>query len=129
MIILSNKIVLVVDDDHDFRESLCDVIESWNFSILAAPGGKEALKIIEEKPVQVVLMDIRMPEMDGIECLKQMRQDHPDIKVIIMTAYSGEIQEAFNLGAIKVLSKPLHLEKLKPLLEETSNPYFPKQFR
>lgn len=108
---------MVVDDDDAFRESLCCVIEDWRFNCTSISGGEEALKYLSANTVDLVLLDIRMPGMSGIECLEQIRRIHPELRVLLMTAYSDQIALALELGALAVLSKPLKLESLLPILE------------
>lgn len=116
--VLTGGIILIVDDEKDFRESLSDLIRAWDYKTLTASGGKEALETLKVKKVDLILMDIKMPEMSGIECLQLIRQQYPETKVVMMTAFSNEIEKAVNLGAVKVFSKPLVLTKVKETLEE-----------
>lgn len=112
--------VMVVDDDQAFRESLVDNILIWEYKVISATGGREALEKIGKLPVEVVLMDIRMPEMNGIDCLARIHQLYPGVKVIMMTAYSEQMQRALEIGAMEVLSKPLDMNKLFELLKKTA---------
>jgi len=87
---MAKKKILVVDDEPDFLELLKIRLEASNYDVITALTGKEALdKLKKEKP-EAVLLDILMPEMDGLETLKVIRQDYKDLPVFIITAFSNE---------------------------------------
>lgn len=112
-----NYTVLIVDDDAAFRETLSDNIASWDYNVITAGGGQEALEKLKDNPVELMLLDIRMPGMDGIECLSQIKKFYPGVKVVMMTAFSEQTQEAIKLGALSILPKPLDIMALMGLLE------------
>jgi len=106
---LSPFTVLVVDDDRAGLESVRLVLEREGFRVLGAESGREALDVLRAESVQVVLTDLMMPGMDGIDLLKAIRQVVPGTDVILMTAY-GTIEkavEAIQMGASDFLTKPL----------------------
>ena len=111
--------IIIVDDDPEALETLSDVLEDEGHKILSANSGKEAIaEVIEEKP-QVILLDIKMPDMDGIEVLRRIKKIDKDIPVIMITAYGsmGSVIEAMRLGAYDYLNKPFDLDKMKILIK------------
>lgn len=111
--------ILISDDDPNILEALPDVIRSPEYKILTANNGKETIaKTIEEKP-QVILLDIKMPDMDGIEILRKIKKIDKTISVIMMAAYSpiDSIIQAMALGAYDYLNKPFDLDKIKILIK------------
>lgn len=111
--------ILISDDDPNILEVLPDVIRSQEYKILTANNGKETIaKTIEEKP-QVILLDIKMPDMDGIEILRKIKEIDKNISVIMMAAHSpiDSIIQAMGLGAYDYLNKPFDLDKIKILIK------------
>ena len=107
--------LLIVDDREDVLKSYAAGFARTNYRILTANGGSKALDILDEEDVDAVITDLRMPEMDGIEFLKQTRDFSPPPVVIITTAY-GTIEsavEAMRLGAYDYITKPVDLQELR----------------
>lgn len=113
--------VLVVDDDSGHRGMLEALLARWGFAVMSAPDGREAVERVAERPFDVVLMDIRMPDMDGIAALKAIRAYNPAVPVVLMTAYSAveSAVEAMKSGAVDYLIKPLDFDLLKATLTKT----------
>ena len=109
--------VLVVDDDPGHRGMLEALLGRWGLAVTSAGDGKEAVARVCERPFDVVLMDIRMPDMDGITALKEIRKYNPAVPVVLMTAYSAV--EAMKSGAVDYLIKPLDFDQLKSTLFKT----------
>ena len=100
--------ILVVDDDPDIREVLKDRLESLGYVVQAAADGREALEVLEKQNPQLILLDIEMPAMSGLEVLKEVRKRELDITVVMITAY-GTIEravEAMKEGAYDFIPKP-----------------------
>jgi len=118
--ISSNAAVLIVDDDYGMRESLSDILRYRGHRVEVACDGFEAINKVKVKPFDVVLMDIRMPGMDGVETLKAVRALRPEVAVMMMTAYTEELQvaKALGNGAYICLSKPLNLDQVIDIIEE-----------
>ncbi|MFR0875936.1 MAG: sigma 54-interacting transcriptional regulator [Bilophila wadsworthia] len=115
--------VLVVDDDPGHRGMLEALLGRWGLAVTSAGDGKEAVARVCERPFDVVLMDIRMPDMDGITALKEIRKYNPAVPVVLMTAYSAveSAVEAMKSGAVDYLIKPLDFDQLKSTLFKTLN--------
>ncbi len=111
---MSEATVLIVEDDPSLREALCDTLELAGYAVAAATDGAAALDLIERQPVDMVVSDVQMPEMDGHRLLKRIRSERPDLPVVLMTAY-GTVQkavEAMRCGASDYLLKPFDAEVL-----------------
>ena len=111
--------VLIVDDDRGHLTSLRTVIRSWGYGVETAEDGREAVARVKENPVDLVLMDVRMTTMSGIEALAHIKAYNPAIPIIIMTAYSSVASavEALKGGAYDYLIKPLDFDVLKLSIE------------
>ena len=106
--------VLVVDDDEEMRALIHDVLQDYGHRVRVASNGREALKQLSEENYAVVLTDLRMKEMQGIELLSEIKRTFPDINVILMTAF-GSVDtaiEAMKQGACDYLIKPVKNEEL-----------------
>lgn len=107
--------LLVVDDDHAHRTMLKTLLSGWGYGITEADDGTTAVAAVEERPFDLVLMDVRMLRMSGIEAIPKIRQLDPTTPVIVMTAYAS-VETAVNAlksGAYDYLTKPLDFEKLR----------------
>ena len=111
--------VLVVDDDKAHRTMLSTLIGGWGYEIYEADDGATAINKVKERSYDLVLMDVRMVKMSGLEALDHIKSFNPAIPVIIMTAYSSvdTAVEAIKQGAHDYLTKPLDFDKLKITLE------------
>ena len=107
--------ILIVDDEANVRTVFSDVLRKENYTIKGAKDGLEALKAIEEETFDLVLLDLRMPQMDGIEVLGNIKKRKPQIPVIIYTGYGSVITavEAMRKGAVDYLYKPFSPDELK----------------
>ncbi len=112
------KPVLIVDDEKNIRLTLSQSLESLEVETDTARNGEEALAKLKEKDFGLMLLDIRMPGMDGMEVLRRVREIRPDIRVIMITAY-GTIEsavEAIKLGAVDFLQKPFDPDEIRELV-------------
>ena len=114
--------ILIVDDDPGHLVSVKTIIRSWGYIVETADDGSVAVEMVKSSPVDLILMDVRMTKMSGIEALKQIKVYNPTIPVIIMTAYSSvdSAVEAIKSGAYDYLIKPLDFEVLKLTIERAS---------
>ncbi len=112
--------VLIVEDDEIFLRPLRRTLEVAGFEVLAFPSGEEAMDALKSEDVDVVLTDKRLPGMDGVELVRRIKTDHPDLAVVMMTAY-GTIEsavEAMRLGATDYLVKPYDSAELLIVLRD-----------
>lgn len=112
--------ILIVDDEQIVRESLTNWLKEESYQVEAAENGTLALEKIRQSPFQVVLLDLKMPGMDGIQVLTELKKDFPDIEVIIMTAY-GSVNtavEAIKAGAYDYIVKPFDPEEVALLIKK-----------
>ena len=119
--------VLVVDDEEEFRELTVKRLKKRGLEAEAAPSGEEALETLaKDLTVDVVLLDVKMPGIDGIETLRQIRAQHPLIEVILLTGHASVDSgiEGMKLGAFDYLMKPIEME---PLLENLQEAYEKKR--
>lgn len=112
---MNNKKVLIVDDQNGIRILLMEVFSSEGYTTFQAANGRTALEIVEKHTPDLVLLDMKIPGMDGLEILKHIKEMNPSIKVIMMTAY-GEldmIKEATELGALMHFTKPFDIDEMR----------------
>jgi len=112
---------LVVDDDQAMVKTLSDLLRLKGWEVATAFSGDAAVKAASNEDFDVVLMDVKMPGMDGVDAFKAMKAAHPDIRVVLMTAYAGQdrILEAERQGVVRVLPKPVDLPSLLELMATT----------
>lgn len=106
--------VLIVDDEQEFARTLAERMQTRGLEAEAVFSGDEALKLVNQKTYDVVVLDLAMPGMDGIETLKKMLEIHPDLQVIMLTGQAtvGKGVEAVKQGAFEFLEKPIRMEAL-----------------
>ncbi|WP_308637276.1 response regulator [Paenibacillus silvisoli] len=112
---MENKKVLIVDDQNGIRILLMEVFSSEGYTTFQAPNGKLALEIVRSEAPDLVLLDMKIPGMDGLEILKHVKAINKEIKVIMMTAY-GEldmIKEATDHGALMHFTKPFDIDEMR----------------
>ena len=113
--------VLVVDDDRTMVSTLCDILKLHGWECDGVFSGEDAIDAVRRQSYAAVLMDIKMPGMDGVQALKYMKQERPDLRVLLMTAHATRdlIVEAEREGAIRILPKPMGMQALLQSLERT----------
>ncbi|MGH7583654.1 MAG: response regulator [Gemmatimonadales bacterium] len=111
--------ILVVDDDHDMVRTLSDILTMKGWTVTGAHSGEEAVDLACSDGFSAILMDIRMPGMDGVAAFKAIKQCTAGMRVVLMTAHTApeSLAEARREGAHAVLTKPLDLSRLIALLE------------
>jgi two-component system response regulator (stage 0 sporulation protein F) len=112
---MDKKKVLIVDDQNGIRILLMEVFSSEGYNTFQASNGKLALEIVRQESPDLVLLDMKIPGMDGLEILKHVKAIDRAIKVIMMTAY-GEldmIKEATDLGALMHFTKPFDIDEMR----------------
>src|SRR3954470_5113391 len=107
--------ILIVDDELSMRQFLTHLFQRDGHSIRVAENGRKAMSLLREQVADVIISDVKMPDMGGIELLRAARDLHPDVEVIMMTAFANEqtAHEAFLLGAFDFVHKPFDNELLK----------------
>ncbi|CAH1199379.1 Sporulation initiation phosphotransferase F [Paenibacillus plantiphilus] len=112
---MDKKKVLIVDDQNGIRVLLMEVFSSEGYETFQASNGKLALEIVRDEAPDLVLLDMKIPGMDGLEILKHLKAINKEIKVIMMTAY-GEldmIKEATDHGALMHFTKPFDIDEMR----------------
>jgi DNA-binding NtrC family response regulator len=106
--------VLIVDDEHDFRETLLKRLQRRQFSIQGAENGLRALELLEQHPFDVVVLDVMMPGMDGIETLREIKKNKPLVEVIMLTGHASLESglEGMKVGAFDYIMKPTSIDDL-----------------
>ncbi len=113
------KKILICDDSEGIRESLKLILED-DFELTFAKDGLEAVEFVEQKPFDLALLDIKMPRLNGLEALKQIRKIKPDLKVLFVTGYQSTdvAKEAIKLGANDYIIKPFSSQELKETVQK-----------
>jgi two-component system response regulator HydG len=116
------RTVLVVDDDRTGRETLVEAVGEMGYRVLSAATGPEALELLRQQDVDIVLTDLKMPGMDGLEVLTRAKAVRPDVFVILITAFAtvDTAVDAMKKGAYDYVMKPIDLRQLRVLLERAS---------
>lgn len=105
--------IMLVDDEKQFVDTLAERLAMRGFSARVAYDGPQALKAVEE-PTDVIVLDLRMPGMDGFEVLRSVKKSNPQVQVIILTGHGGDAEEqtAYRMGAYNFLKKPMDIDEL-----------------
>ncbi len=112
--------LLITDDDPDFRETLQGVFEPKGFRTLLAADGEEALQIVRSREIHLVLLDVHMPRLGGLETLRQVKQFRAMLPCILLSAELDEmiIEQARQARAFSVLAKPVTLSQITRVVRE-----------
>jgi DNA-binding NtrC family response regulator len=116
---MNTQKVLIVDDEKNIRNTLLQALEPLDLASDAAVNGEEALGKLKEGEYGIVLLDLKMPGMDGMEVLRRIRQRHGDVRVVMITAH-GTIDsavEAMKLGAVDFIQKPFAPKEIRAVVE------------
>lgn len=114
--------VLVVDDDPSILDTVTSILTSEGFQVMAASGGKQALSLLHSWHPTLVLLDMRMPIMDGWAVARAMQESGSKVPIIVMTAAESAKRWADEIGAAGHLAKPFALDELLECVEEHSGP-------
>lgn len=116
---MTNKI-MVVDDDTDLRSTLQEILMDEGLDVISAEDGFQAIRMASEYQIALILMDIRMPGMDGVEAFLKIKKVLPDCTVVMMTgqAVESRIQIALSEGAKTCLIKPISIEQVLEIVDE-----------
>lgn len=111
---MKNKTILVVDDEQNVRQLICKVLEKEGFSVLTACNGSEGLEIFHKNSIDLIISDIKMPEMSGIEFLHKVKEEDPGVGFILITAFATTETaiDAIRSGAQDYITKPFDLKEI-----------------
>ena len=111
--------ILVVDDQPGMRITLDGILKRRGHEVVTAEGGCQAIEELKKNNIDVVLMDIKMPGMDGVETFLKMKEIDPKISVFMMTAFAVDVQikKALEEGALGIIYKPFDIEKTLSMIE------------
>jgi two-component system, NtrC family, response regulator HydG len=116
-----SKRIFIIDDDRDHAESLAEVLEMRGHEVALAHSGEEAVELFKDADFDLVLLDVKLPGMNGVETFVEFRRLRPDARVMMMTGYSVEqlVAQAVEQGALGVLHKPFSPQALLEFVEST----------
>ena len=115
------KTILLIDDDSDLLENTSFMVKSAGFDVLTGENGIEAVEKYKEFSPNLVIMDVKMPKMDGFDAFFKIKQYDPDAKVILITAYSIDEKKhlkAQNLGLLTMISKPYSFDIIEEIVSK-----------
>ncbi|MFN2436968.1 MAG: response regulator [Desulfotignum sp.] len=112
--------VLLVDDEKDFLDIMSERMEARGMTVKTADSADQALKILEKESFDAIVMDFKMPGMDGIQALKNIKTRKPELQIILLTGYATveKTVEAMKIGATDLLEKPADLEALAARIKQ-----------
>ena len=114
---------LVVDDNEDIRDVFCRLVERAGHHASTASDGQDAVEVLERETFDVMLLDLTMPRMNGVDVVRWIRA-HPEVaptmRIVVISAWAGEHRAVLQeLGVVTVMQKPLRIQQLTDLIEET----------
>lgn len=114
------KKILIVDDEKDTGDILAEVLTEEGYQAFSALSGRSALNTVKKKKPDLVLLDIKMPKMDGIEVLEKIKKIDENISVVMITGYGGlkTAREAMRLGAYDYVTKPFDMNFIKAVVRD-----------
>jgi DNA-binding NtrC family response regulator len=106
--------VLLVDDEVEFASALSERLQMRNYDVRTASNGLEAMALFHESPPDVVLLDLRIPGMDGLEILSNIKKFDPSIEVLMLTGHGDResVQKGMQTGALEYIMKPIDIDEL-----------------
>ena len=112
--------VLLVDDEVEFLETLVKRLAKRKLQVTGVTSAEEAIRILGDKPVDIVVLDVKMPGMDGLEALRQIKSTSPDVEVIMLTGHANmeAAIQGMELGAFDYLMKPMDIDELLYKLQD-----------
>jgi CheY-like chemotaxis protein len=112
--------ILLVDDEEEFITTLAERLQLRNLPARYALDGDQALQLVAASPPDVIVLDLKMPGLDGLEVLRRVKKEYPEVAVIILTGHGAEKDEdeARRLGAFEYLKKPVEIAELTQLIQQ-----------
>jgi DNA-binding NtrC family response regulator len=120
---MAGEKILLVDDEEEFTKTLSERMESRGLVARTASSGKEALEKVSAEKFDAIILDMQMPGLDGIETMRRMLENNPDLQIILLTGY-GTVEksvEAMKIGAKDFLEKPANIEQLLEKIKLAGN--------
>ncbi len=116
----TRKKILVIDDEPELLALMMEVLEDEGYQAFSAANGADGIRLNEQENPDLIILDLRMPEMDGIETLRQIRKKDDKVKVVILTGYGSPdtIRDAADLDVSEYLSKPFENDQLVRIISE-----------
>jgi DNA-binding NtrC family response regulator len=117
-------VILVVEDDEAMREALCDIFSLLNYNVLHAESGQEALEIFQREPIDLVVSDLMMPEMDGERLYQELCEIKPGVKMILLTGLPMEDkrEDLIRAGVFAWIQKPLDIDVITQTIMDALKP-------
>ncbi len=117
---MSKKKVLLVDDESDLVDTLAERLEIRGFSTRVSYDGESALSLLQSETLDMMVLDLRMPGIDGVEVLREVNRNYPHIAVVVLTGHGSEKdrEECIRLGAFDYLNKPTDIRELAKILHK-----------
>jgi CheY-like chemotaxis protein len=112
------KTILVVDDDASVRESVEKVLRGAGYEVALAAGGLEGIVRVQAQPIDLVLLDIGLPNKNGWEACQHLKREHPTVPIIVITGQAGQFKSAVASGAVALMEKPLDAQRLLHVIAE-----------
>ena len=118
--------ILVVDDDKEMLETTIDILKVTKYDVLGTTSANEVSDILKKEKVHIILSDIKMPEMNGLDLTKRIKRDYPEIIVILMTGFGDAytVQDALMAGADEYITKPFKKNEIELIVERASWRFF-----
>jgi len=110
--------VLIVDDEGQFVDAVVERLRLRGFDANGVTGGHEAMELLHQKPYDVVLLDVKMPGLGGLEVIKKVKEEWPDLQVVMLTGHgsSQDAEKGMELGAFEYVMKPVNIDDLTDIL-------------
>ena len=123
--------ILVVDDDKDMLETVIDILKALNYEVIGTNNPKEVMDIIEKNDINILLSDIKMPEVTGLDLTKMIKRSYSEMIVILMTGFGDAYtaQDALMAGADEYITKPFKKNEIELIVERASWRYFSIKLR
>lgn len=112
--------ILIVEDDEFLADLMQDCLQASNYDVLAVGTGGDALKQMETGAFNIILLDWQLPDMEGVDVLKQYRQNNGDAKVVMLTGMRGRKDDGLESGADRFLMKPFKIDEILATVKEIS---------